>query len=137
MALVFSGSGRGITANTGRRRLKVRSAPPPNSRLVSPYTPFTEFAIDLARRGGAHLMSLLSSAASVKEIRFKGPTDLVTRADKEVEAPLAARGRAASSDHGFLAEEGTGREGAGYRWGVDPLDGTANFPHRLPWLAAS
>ena len=102
-----------------------------------PYTPFTEFAIDLARRGGAHLMSLLSTAASVKEIRFKGPTDLVTRADKEVEALIAARVRAAYSDHGFLAEEGTVREGAEYRWVVDPLDGTTNFAHGLPWFAVS
>ncbi len=82
-------------------------------------------------------MSLLSTAPSAKEIRFKGPTDLVTRADKEVEALIAERVRTAYPDHGFLAEEGTVREGQEYRWIVDPLDGTTNFAHGLPWFAVS
>jgi len=98
---------------------------------------FATFAIDLARRGGAHLMSLLSTAPDAKEIRFKGPTDLVTRADTEVEALIAAGVRAAYPDHGFLAEEGTVRDGSEYRWVVDPLDGTTNFAHGLPWFAVS
>src|SRR3989304_1426148 len=42
-----------------------------------------------------------------------------------------------SPDHGFRAEEGTVREGAEYRWVVDPLDGTTNFAHGLPWFAVS
>ena len=109
----------------------------PKSTQVIPSTPYLNFAVDLARRGGAHLMSLLSTAAAAKEIRFKGPTDLVTRADKEVEALIAARVRAAYPDHGFLAEEGTVRDGAEYRWVVDPLDGTTNFAHGLPWFAVS
>jgi myo-inositol-1(or 4)-monophosphatase len=100
-------------------------------------TGFAEFAVDLARRGGAHLMSLLPAAAESKQIRFKGPTDLVTRADGEVETLIAERVRAAYPDHGFLAEEGTVREGGVYRWIVDPLDGTTNFAHGLPWFAVS
>jgi len=93
--------------------------------------------MELARRGGAHLMSLLPSAASVKAIRFKGPTDLVTRADHEVEALIAAEIDRAYPRHGLLAEEGTVRAGAEYRWIVDPLDGTTNFAHGLPWFAVS
>lgn len=108
-----------------------------NSIQVIPSTPFTVFAIDLARRGGAHLMSLLSAALAAKEIRLKGPLDLVTRADGEVEALIAERVRSSYPEHGFLAEEGTIVEGGEYRWIVDPLDGTTNFAHGVPWFAVS
>jgi myo-inositol-1(or 4)-monophosphatase len=95
------------------------------------------FAIDLARHGGAHLMSIFSEEAAAKEIRLKGPTDLVTRADHEVEALIARRVRETYPDHGLLAEEGTVLPGREYRWIVDPLDGTTNFAHGVPWFAVS
>jgi len=98
---------------------------------------FAEFAMDVARRGGAHLMSLLTQTASAKQIRLKGPTDLVTRADHEVEALIAAAITRAFPAHGLLAEEGTTRAGADHRWIVDPLDGTTNFAHGLPWFGVS
>jgi myo-inositol-1(or 4)-monophosphatase len=39
---------------------------------------------------------------------------------------------------GFIAEEGTEREGTNeYKWIIDPLDGTTNFLHGLPIFAIS
>lgn len=102
-----------------------------------PTGPFTEFAVDLARRGGARLMVMLSQAMAAKGIRLKGPGDLVTRADHEVEALIAGAVQRAYPDHGLLAEEGTVLEGGEYRWIVDPLDGTTNFAHGVPWFAVS
>lgn len=104
---------------------------------MKPATPFATFAIDLARESGAHLMSYLSDAAPEKDIRLKGPTDVVTRADHEVEALIAGRIRETFPGHGLLAEEGTLLDGDEYRWVVDPLDGTANFAHGVPWFAVS
>lgn len=101
------------------------------------FSPFATFAMDLARRGGAQLLSLLTASPDAKGIEFKGPTDLVTRADREVEALISARVRAAYPDHGLLGEEGTVQAGESYRWVVDPLDGTTNFAHGLPWFAVS
>ncbi len=104
--------------------------------VISP-SPFAQFAVDLARRAGAHLVSRLADTASAKEIRFKGSTDLVTSADREVEAMITGEIRRTHPDHGLLAEEGTVREGGEYRWIVDPLDGTTNFAHGLPWFGVS
>jgi len=101
------------------------------------FSPLAAFAMDLARQGGERLLSLLPAARDAKEIEFKGPTDLVTRADREVEGLISERVRAAYPDHGLLGEEGTVRAGEVYRWIVDPLDGTTNFAHGLPWFAVS
>ncbi|MDR7465208.1 MAG: inositol monophosphatase family protein, partial [Armatimonadota bacterium] len=101
------------------------------------FSPLATFAMDVARRGGAHLLSLLPAAPDAKGIEYKGPTDLVTRADREVEALISERVRAVYPDHGLLGEEGTVRAGEDYRWIIDPLDGTTNFAHGLPWFAVS
>ena len=36
-----------------------------------------------------------------------------------------------------IAEEGGGHDGVGSRWYVDPLDGTTNFAHGLPFFAVA
>jgi len=104
---------------------------------VKPTGPFASFAIELARQSGIHLMSYLSDTALEKEIRLKGPVDVVTRADHEVEALIARRIKESFPSHGLLAEEGTLFAGDEYRWVVDPLDGTVNFAHGVPWFAVS
>jgi myo-inositol-1(or 4)-monophosphatase len=78
------------------------------------------------------------------EVREKGPDDLVTDAD------LAAQKRVSEvllenfPGHAFLGEESAPNEklprsaaGAGYRWIVDPLDGTTNYVHGVPFFAVS
>ena len=70
----------------------------------------------------------------------KGPGDWVTEADREAEARIVERIQAAYPDHGLVAEESRPRARAApgeHRWVVDPLDGTANFVHRIPAWAVS
>lgn len=70
----------------------------------------------------------------------KGAIDLVTEADRESEALIAARIRAAFPDHRLLAEEGGGSDAPAddeWIWVVDPVDGTTNFAHGVPIFAAS
>jgi myo-inositol-1(or 4)-monophosphatase len=64
----------------------------------------------------------------------KADNTLVTRADREIEAMLASRIRAAYPDHGLIAEEGARMTGSGtaYLWAVDPIDGTRAFVQGLP-----
>jgi myo-inositol-1(or 4)-monophosphatase len=67
--------------------------------------------------------------------------DLVTEYDHKAEQLIVGRLREWFPDHGIVGEEGSsfaGREGSqGYRWYVDPLDGTNNFAHRIPHFAVS
>ena len=64
--------------------------------------------------------------------------DLVTEYDKRSEAHVVAALRAAFPDDEVVAEEGGGQSGAsGRRWLVDPLDGTTNFAHGLPFFCVS
>lgn len=70
------------------------------------------------------------------EVNLKGPQDVVTTADGEVERSIVAALRAAFPDDALLGEESGGI--AGDRcWVIDPIDGTANFSRGLPhWCVA-
>jgi len=74
----------------------------------------------------------------LSSIDKKGPTDLVTDADFASETEIIATIRAAFPDHAIVAEEGGIRSGsADWRWLVDPLDGTVNYAHQVPFFAVS
>ncbi len=81
---------------------------------------------------------LLSSYGKVA-IREKAPGDLVTDADLASQVAIADCLRSAYPGHTLLAEE----EGvvpdasAEFRWIVDPLDGTINFAHGVPFWCVS
>jgi myo-inositol-1(or 4)-monophosphatase len=81
---------------------------------------------------------LRSRFGNVRRVDAKGPNDLVTDADIASESEIIATIRASFPDHAIIAEESGRREGnSGYRWLVDPLDGTVNFVHQLPFVAVS
>ena len=105
---------------------------------------FLTVCIEAARAGGSVLLDWQDRF----QAREKGPKDLVTEAD--VAAQEAIRGvlLGAFPDHDFLGEEeAADRKAAGqplipprrgeYRWIVDPLDGTANYVHKLQTFAVS
>ncbi|MGE5838891.1 MAG: inositol monophosphatase family protein [Deltaproteobacteria bacterium] len=74
----------------------------------------------------------------VTQIAHKGDTDLVTEADLQAEKLiLESLGRHFPED-AILTEE-TGRHGAASErvWIIDPLDGTTNFAHEVPFFAVS
>jgi len=74
-----------------------------------------------------------------RNIRCKASVkDLVTETDLAVEAMLRASLGAILPEAGFLGEEGSADLGlAGLTWVVDPVDGTTNFAHGLPFVATS
>jgi myo-inositol-1(or 4)-monophosphatase len=77
-----------------------------------------------------------------KVIQYKGPVDLVTDTDRELEALVVSRLQREFPQHRIVAEEGTasgadqGRRSQ-YVWYLDPLDGTTNFAHAYPHFAVS
>lgn len=72
-------------------------------------------------------------------IDYKGAIDLVTSVDREAQQKILDVLRRDFSDHSFLAEEesATESETQGYRWIIDPLDGTTNFAHSYPHVSIS
>jgi len=65
-----------------------------------------------------------------------GPADLVTPIDLAVERAVRELVLEAFPDDGFLGEEyGGSGEGAPWTWYLDPVDGTTNFAHRMPFAS--
>ncbi|PJF31250.1 MAG: inositol monophosphatase [Candidatus Thermofonsia Clade 1 bacterium] len=94
-------------------------------------------AEDAARRAAELLRSYFRHPKL--KIQRKGATDLVTEADQRSEALIAQMLLSAYPDHALIGEEGgiQGNSAANYRWHVDPLDGTTNFAHQIPFFAVS
>jgi myo-inositol-1(or 4)-monophosphatase len=91
-----------------------------------------------ARAAGTILREMLNTAS----VREKGPKDLVTDADIAAQGVIEAHLLTAFPSHGFIGEESPSdfREimhAQQWTWLVDPLDGTANYVHRLPSFAVS
>jgi len=91
---------------------------------------YLETAIDIAREAGALLSTYFERRVGFE---LKGDFDLVTVADRASERLVVERLRQNFPSHSIVAEEGGGHQGSsGYRWYVDPLDGTTNFAHGYP-----
>ena len=70
--------------------------------------------------------------------KFKGPKDLVTDVDREVEEYLVARIRKNYPDHTIIREEGDDHvSDSPYTWVIDPIDGTTSFAHGQPYYSIS
>ncbi|WP_181156445.1 inositol monophosphatase family protein [Microbacterium sp. MYb66] len=92
----------------------------------------SELAIEISREAGE-----LAHTRRQEGVRLAATkstlADIVTDADREVEALIRDRLRAARAEDGFLGEE-TGAEagGSGITWVVDPIDGTVNYAYGIP-----
>lgn len=99
------------------------------------YTEYLEFARSLATRASA---LVAESFLGTFQVDYKGITNLVTDVDRRSEGLLVGALSKEYPHHAITAEEGSGREAAGgYRWHVDPLDGTNNFAHGYPMVAVT
>jgi len=93
-------------------------------------------AIEAARIGGAVLMSRRGSRPT--GIDEKGQNDYVTDVDRASQRAVIDFIRSARPDDAILAEEQESHPGtSGYRWILDPLDGTTNYIHDYPFFAVS
>src|SRR5204862_7722701 len=100
-----------------------------------------DLAVRLARRAGREVLlpRLRTGGAAPAGLDYKGVRDLVTEADRLAERLIVAGIRAARPDDAITAEEEVKEEAraAELRWYVDPLDGTTNFVHGLPYFCTS
>jgi myo-inositol-1(or 4)-monophosphatase len=72
------------------------------------------------------------------QVSKKGPGDFVTNSDKRTEKIIINELSLARPDYSFLAEEGGSlTKSEEFRWIIDPIDGTTNFLHGIPYFAIS
>ena len=89
------------------------------------------FALETARDAGQILLEKFGRDISVTK---KGDINLVTEADLASEALIVERIKSYYPKHSILAEESGEAvvDSSGWKWIIDPLDGTTNFAHGYP-----
>lgn len=97
--------------------------------------PRLEQVIQWAKEAGAIARAAFSDS---HDVALKGRTDLVTDIDFRCEQHLLAAIRSNYPAHAILTEEAGAVNGVdGDRWFIDPLDGTVNYAHRVPFYVVS
>jgi myo-inositol-1(or 4)-monophosphatase len=120
------GEGRGRTRGSGLTRAR-----------VSEQEELLRVAIEAAQSAGQLLIERFNAPARGVETKST-PTDLVSDADRDSEGLILDMISSRRPADGIVAEEGGGkRSRSGYRWIVDPLDGTVNFLYHIPTWAVS
>ncbi len=123
------------------------TANPPKKTRITTMTNLNnqrlEVAVRAARAGAAELMR----RRDTRQVREKGPRDLVTDADLASQQAIRQVLTSAFPDDAFVGEEDGENEppeavrqaqpGAPACWIVDPLDGTVNYVHGLQSFAVS
>ena len=96
---------------------------------------YLDFTLKLAKKAGKILLKE-SQEIIVTE---KTTNDFVTNADLAAEKAIIKAINKKYPDHAVLAEESANEELAesDYLWIIDPLDGTNNYAHRIPFYAVS
>jgi histidinol-phosphatase len=89
-----------------------------------------EVAVDACHRAGRVALAYFDAAVAVE---WKADESPVTIADRETELSLRTFLQEAFPDDGFLGEEyGDASGSSGFRWIIDPIDGTRNFVRGIP-----
>jgi len=98
---------------------------------------FLNTAVTAARLSGDIILRNLGQFSKT-DIQTKQAFDFVTSVDKWSEAVIMQTIREKFPHHLFLSEETLKQEGnGGYRWIIDPLDGTTNYIHSYPMFSVS
>jgi len=105
----------------------------------STYDDVLAVAVRAARQGAAVIRE---HAGERHAVRTKQTNDFVTAADEAAQSAILAVLNGEGPGYDVLAEEGADEETLaagveGYRWIVDPIDGTTNFMHQIPPYAVS
>lgn len=95
------------------------------------HLPLLRTAVDAVTAAGRLARSM---QAGLKDIRLKGPKDVVTEADLACDAAIRDILQKAHPGHDIVTEEapavrrnGAGGSGERFTWFVDPIDGTVNY----------
>ncbi|GJM27511.1 MAG: inositol monophosphatase [Cyclobacteriaceae bacterium] len=93
--------------------------------------------IEIVKEGGGFIRQE-RTRFDPEKLEFKGTNDLVSYVDREAEKILVSGLGQILPEAGFITEEGTvTQETARLQWVIDPLDGTTNFVHGIPFYSVS
>lgn len=101
------------------------------------YEEYLKLAVECAFLGGKVIEKGFYREKNVKYKSFANP---VTEYDHESERVIVDRILKNFSSHSILAEENYSGKSRGtdeIRWVIDPLDGTVNFTHGIPYVCVS
>jgi len=107
--------------------------------MIEALSPQVMIMVKAVRKAGRRLVRDFGEIANLQVSR-KGPGDFVSNADTMVERVLIEQLSTDRPDYGFITEEtGTipARNNSPYTWVIDPIDGTTNFIHAIPFFAIS
>jgi myo-inositol-1(or 4)-monophosphatase len=109
---------------------------PPRSLGEAPDPVLLSTAIEAVLEAGRIQLAHFRSGVRIDK---KGAIDLVTEADVAVETMFRTLIAERFPSHAVVAEEmgQGGAEGATHEWVFDPIDGTTNFAHGIPFFCAS
>lgn len=93
-----------------------------------------ELALAAAAVGSKIVRTGFGSHGTIEQ---KGRLDPVTEVDRASERAIVRVITEHRPGDGILGEEGSVRPSDGRRWIIDPLDGTVNFVHGVPFVAVS
>lgn len=96
-----------------------------------------KFVRKIAVSAGKIAIAEFAKSGSLK-LDFKSEKDLVTEADRKVEAFIISEVYKRFPGHDIFGEE-TGKTGKGseFCWVIDPIDGTTSFVHGQPFFSVS
>ena len=105
--------------------------------MMTDYRTLCENVCEVARSAG-NFINEQSLVFKQEDILVKGLHDYVSYVDKTSEKQIVDQLKRLLPEAGFLAEEGTVVSGnTEFTWIIDPLDGTTNFIHGIPFFSVS
>ena len=103
--------------------------------LVLARVAMLNFTVNLAKKAGEYLRE---SFGKELEVEHKGRIDLVTQVDRNSQDMIVGEIDREFPHHSIIAEEGVDRPNRQeYTWFIDPLDGTVNYVHGIPFFCVS
>lgn len=93
--------------------------------------------VEVAKAAGEFILSEQRNFSHTR-VESKGHNDFVSHVDRTSERMIVDALRPLLPDAGFITEEGTAQlDQRPLKWVIDPLDGTTNFIHGVPFFAVS
>ena len=124
---------------TPRKRTVFKKVETREEKRISSLSPTLNFMVKAVRQAGAGLVRDFREVSQLQVSR-KGPGDFVTNADIFTEKKLIEFIKKNRPNDAILSEECgeiPAQNNSPYKWVMDPIDGTNNFLHGIPFFAIS